>query len=205
MLLTEKQQAVLQFIEDFQMCNGKSPTLREMREHFGLHSDNAILKHLTALEKKHLISKTDTPRGINLLDSVKNKLESVVKLIQLPLLGEIPAGSPVLSEENRIDLLTVGEIGVKDPSSSFLLKVRGDSMEDAGILDGDFVIAHATQMPKPQDIVVALIDSSVTVKRYMIDREGKSYLQPENKKYRPLYPESNLLIQGVVTGLIRSY
>ena len=95
--LTEKQSAVLKFIEKYQLKNGASPTIREMREEFGVSSDNSILKHLKALEEKGYIIKDDTPRGIKILDTVKKRLESESR--KLPLLGYIPAGGPVLSEE----------------------------------------------------------------------------------------------------------
>ncbi len=101
--LTEKQKAVLDFIEEYQMSYGKSPTLREMREHFGVASDNSILKHLNALKTKGYIMKDDTPRGIKLLSSVREKLTTGVETASLPLLGTIPAGGAALSEEHVID------------------------------------------------------------------------------------------------------
>ncbi len=105
--LTEKQEAVLNFIEEYQLAYGKSPTLREMREHFGVSSDNSILKHLNALKEKGAISKDDTPRGIGLLGKVKEKLESTVA--KLPILGFIPAGGPVLTDEYVESWMGVGE------------------------------------------------------------------------------------------------
>lgn len=204
MYLTEKQELVLKFIEKYQLKNGSSPTLREMREHFGVSSDNSILKHLKALQEKKYIKKDDTPRGIKLLDSIKEKFDEVKNVVRVPLLGEIPAGGPVLSEEYILDRFTLGSEFVGKGEGFFMLKVRGDSMENAGIFDGDFVLVSSMKRPKNKDIVVALIDNQNTVKRFI--KEGnKVYLKPENKKYKNIYPEEELEVQGVVIGLIRKY
>ncbi len=201
-VLTEKQEAVLHFIEDYQIKNGSSPTLREMREFFGVNSDNSILKHLKALEEKGYIEKDDTPRGIKLLSSVKKRLES--SEVKLPLLGMIPAGGPVLSEEYIEKWVNVGEDVVYKGKDSYLLRVKGDSMVDAGIFEDDILVVCGGLEPRPFDIVVALVDNQNTVKRYM--KDGKQvYLKPENPKYDNIYPEGELCIQGVVTGLLRYY
>jgi repressor LexA len=201
-ILTEKQEAVLNFIEQYQLQNGSSPTLREMREYFGVSSDNSILKHLKALEEKGLIEKDDTPRGIKLLSSVKNRLEKAD--FKLPLLGSIPAGTPTATEENIEKWVSVGEDLIYRNKDSFLLKVKGDSMQNAGIFEGDILIVCSVIEPKPFDIVVALVDNESTVKRYMVEK-GKVYLKPENNNYDNIYPEGELCIQGVVTGLLRYY
>lgn len=201
-VLTEKQEAVLHFIEDYQIKNGSSPTLREMREFFGVNSDNSILKHLKALEEKGYIEKDDTPRGIKLLSSVKKRLES--SEVKLPLLGMIPAGGPVLSEEYIEKWVNVGEDVVYKGKDSYLLRVKGDSMVDAGIFEDDILVVCGGLEPRTFDIVVALVDNQNTVKRYM--KDGKQvYLKPENPKYDNIYPEGELCIQGVVTGLLRYY
>jgi repressor LexA len=201
--LSEKQEAVLKFIESYQLKHGASPTLREMREYFGVSSDNSILKHLKALEEKGYIKKDDTPRGIKLLSSVKEKLDSAE--FKLPLLGMIPAGGPVLSEEYIEKWLSVGEDVVYKTKDSYLLRVSGNSMIDAGIFEGDILVVCGALEPKIGDIVVALVDNQNTVKRYMKDSEGKTFLQPENAEYENIYPEGDLCIQGVVTGLLRYY
>lgn len=201
-VLTEKQEAVLKFIEKYQLKHGASPTLREMREHFNVSSDNSILKHLNALKEKGYISKDDTPRGIKILDSVKKRLESAT--IKLPLLGFIPAGGPILTEEYVESWYDVGQDIVKKEEGHFLLKVTGESMIDAGILDGDIVVVDSKKTPRHGDIVVALVDNQNTVKRYM-NEGGKVYLKAENPAYEDIYPEHDLAIQGVVSGLIRYY
>ncbi|MFA6917658.1 MAG: transcriptional repressor LexA [Candidatus Gracilibacteria bacterium] len=203
-VLTEKQEAVLKFIEEFQMSFGKSPTLREMREHFGVSSDNSILKHLNALKEKGFIQKDDTPRGIQLLSSIKEKLDHASESVKLPVLGFIPAGGPVISEEYISGYMTVGEELAKSGGDFFLLNVTGNSMIDAGIYEGDLVVVNGKKEAKNGDIVVALIDNANTLKRF-IKKEGKVYLKAENKDYRDIHPENELVVQGVVTALIRQY
>ncbi len=200
--LTEKQEAVLKFIEQYQMSFGKSPTLREMREHFGVTSDNSILKHLKAIEEKGFIEKDDTPRGIKLLNSIKAKLDSAV--VKLPVLGFIPAGGPVLSEEYVERFMEVGHDLAKNSEDYFILNVTGSSMIDAGIFEGDLVIVDTKRTPKNGDVVVALVDNSNTLKRFI--KEGsKVYLKAENKNYKDIHPVNELVIQGVVTSLVRQY
>lgn len=200
--LTEKQEAVLRFIEDYQLEHGGSPTLREMREFFGVSSDNAILKHVKALEEKGFIQKDDTPRGIKILSSVKERLQS--SDFKLPLLGMIPAGGPVLTEEYIEKWMNVGEDAIYKYKDSYLLRVTGDSMMDVGIYEGDILVVCGSLQAKSGDIVVALVDNQNTVKRYMKNGD-QVYLKPENARYENIYPEGELCIQGVVTGLLRFY
>jgi repressor LexA len=202
--LTEKQEAVLKFIEEYQMHYGKSPTLREMREHFGVSSDNSILKHLKALEEKGYIEKDATPRGIQLLSSIKEKLDMASESVKLPILGFIPAGGPVITEEYVNGYMTVGEELAKNGGDFFLLTVTGNSMIDAGIFEGDLVIVNSKKQPRDGDIVVALVDNANTLKRF-VKKDGKVYLKAENKNYNNIYPENELVVQGVVTALIRQY
>ncbi|MBN1495040.1 repressor LexA [Candidatus Peregrinibacteria bacterium] len=200
--LTPKQESVLKFIESYQLKNGASPTIREMREHFKVSSDNSILKHVKALEEKKYIKKDDTPRGIKILDSVKERLTS--ENIKLPLLGYVPAGGPVLTEEYIDSWYDVGPDIAKKKDGFFLLKVTGDSMIDAGIYSGDIVVVDSKKEPRSRDIVVALVDNMNTIKRY-INEHGKAYLHAENASYSDIYPEEDLQIQGVVTALLRYY
>jgi repressor LexA len=200
--LTDKQKAVLKFIERYQLKHGASPTLREMRQRFKVSSDNSILKHLRALDEKGYISRDDTPRGIKILDSVKKRLQS--ETIRLPLLGYIPAGGPVLTEEYIESWYDVGPDVAKREEGYFLLKVTGDSMINAGIFDGDIVVVNSKRPYRTGDIVVALVDNQNTIKRYM-RKDGKAYLKAENPDYPDIYPEQSLSIQGVVTALLRFY
>lgn len=201
-ILTEKQEALLHYIEQYQLQNGGSPTLREMREHFGVSSDNSILKHLKALEEKGKIEKDGQHRGIKLLSNIKEKLER--NELRLPLLGTIPAGNPVTSEEHVEKWMAVGEDFVLSGKQSFLLKITGNSMINAGIHEDDIAIICSDLKPKIGDIVVALVDNQSTVKTYM-EEDGQVYLRAENPAYENIYPENNLCIQGVLTGLFRYY
>ena len=203
-MITEKQEAVLRFIEEYQLQFGKSPTLKEMREHFDVKSDNSILKHLNALIDKGHLEKDDTPRGIRLLNSVKEKLNAVSTTTRIPLLGTIPAGGPVISEEHVIDYFEVGNDLLKKPAGSFALRVTGLSMIDAGILEGDFVVANTASAPKDGDIVVALVDGANTVKRYR-KKDAHVWLEAANPDYSDIEASEYLEVQGVVTAVIRLY
>lgn len=203
-LLTPKQEQLLKVIEKFQLTYGTSPTLRELCKLMKVSSDNAVFKHLVALEQKgYLRRREDVSRGIEMLAHVKQRLQQPAE-VRLPLLGRIPAGGPVLSEENVEDWMTLSEDVVVRPADSFLLRVTGDSMVNAGIFEGDLVVACRSLQAKDADIVIALVDNMNTVKRLRKTAQG-FFLQPENPAYQPIYPEKDLQIQGVVTALIRSY
>lgn len=202
--LTEKQQAVLDFIEEYQLNHGKSPTLREMREFFQVKSDNSILKHIKALEEKGFIEKDDTPRGIKLLQSIQEKLVSAVESFNLPVFGTIPAGGPAAAQEYELDTINLSKDFVKNGSDFFLLRVSGVSMINAGIFEGDLVVVDAKRGAKEGDVVVALVDNGSTLKRLM-KKDGKFYLQAENPDYEDIHPLGELEVQGVVVSLIRRY
>lgn len=202
--LTEKQQFLYDFIENYQMEYGKSPTIKEMREYCNVSSDNSILKHLKALEEKGYIQKDDTPRGIKLLASIKEKLTETANQFKLPLMGFVPAGTPTLSEEYVDDWMSIGNDFVSDPKNCFLLRVTGNSMIGAGIFEGDLVVVDRKKEPKNGDIVVALVDGGNTVKT-LVKQGGKTHLKAENPEYTDIIPEEDLIIQGVVLHLIRSY
>lgn len=204
-MLTEKQEVMLGIIRDYQQEHGASPTLRELREALGVSSDNSVLKHLDALEEKGFISRRgDGSRSIEMLENLKQRLDTPSEH-RLPLLGFIPAGGPVASEEYVENWYTVGEDMVYRMKDSYLLRVVGDSMIDVGIHEGDMVVVCGSLVAKAGDIVVALVDKGNTVKRLMRDKNGVMYLKPENPKYEPIYPRHELELQGVVTGLIRLY
>ncbi len=201
-ILTEKQEALLNFIEQYQLENGGSPTIREMREYFGVSSDNSILKLLKALEEKGKIVKDEGHRGIKLLSNIKERLEKGA--LRLPLLGTIPAGNPVASEEHIDTWMSVGEDFVLGGKQSFLLKVTGNSMINAGIHEGDIAVVCSDLVPRIGDTVVALVDGQSTIKTYR-EKEGRVVLHPENPEYEDIYPENELCVQGVVTGIFRYY
>lgn len=202
--LTPKQKKLLGYIERYQLKNGPSPTIREMREYFKVNSDNSILKHLIALEKKGYIQRDDTPRGIQSLESVRERMDAAADLIRIPLLGTIPAGGPVMAEENILGTYEIGRGLMPSDNGCFLLRVSGNSMIDAGIHEKDMVLVNPKKEARPEDIVVALVDGENTVKRYK-ERNGIPYLQAENPDYADIHPERSLEVQGVVVGLVRSY
>lgn len=202
--LTKKQAKLLKFIEKYQWEHGSSPTLREMREYFNVSSDNSILKHLTGLQKKGYIQKDDTPRGIKMLTSIREKMDAAAGIISVPLVGTIPAGGPVTTEENTLDTFEIGKSLMTITPGAFLLRVTGNSMINAGIYEGDMVMVDPNQQARSGDIVVALVDGQSTVKRYK-NEKGKVFLQAENPEYENICPTEELQIQGVVIGLIRDY
>lgn len=199
--LTAKQKNVLAFIEQYQLEHERSPTIREIRLHLNVKSDNGVLKHLAALEKKGAIRKSDVHRGIRLLSSVKRSMGLLN--LRLPLLGSVPAGPPTAEDVREETWISVAENVVPYPNESYLLRVRGDSMVGAGIVDGDMVVVHTQTKARDGDIVVALIDGENTVKR-LVHQDGNVYLRAENAFYPDLRPANELIIQGVVTGLLRS-
>ena len=180
--LTRKQAELMDYIEKFQFRNGKSPTVREMRNHFGVVSDNSIIKRIKILVKKGAITKGTTPRSIKLLKSVKERLNAAQDMAKLPILSTIPAGGATIGEQEEIGHLNVSHELFKRAKTSFVLRVTGVSMEGAGIFDGDLVIVSRTQEPQVGDIVVALVDGANTLKR-LVKTSGKYYLQAENPKY----------------------
>lgn len=200
--LTHKEQVLLDFIERYQSEHGASPTVREMRMHMRLKSDGFVVHCLKKLATKGAIKKGDTPRSIKLLPSVAERLHA--DFVKIPVLGTIPAGGPIVSEENVEDWISFEAGQLKGAKDCFILRVRGDSMIDAGILEGDYVIASTKARPKSGDIVVALVDSGSTVKRYMTEG-GRAYLKPENPRYKNIYPKEELQVQGVVVGVLRWY
>ena len=159
---------------------------------------------MKALEAKGYIQKDETARGIALLDTVRDRLSSNV--VKVPLLGMIPAGGPVITEEYVDDWVGLEDGFVKDLKDSFMVRVTGESMIDAGIFEGDLVIASAKSQPKNGDIVVALIDGGNTLKRF-VKEGGRAFLRAENSSYSDpeITPMEELVIQGVVSGLIRTY
>lgn len=198
-MLTQRQQEVLAFIEKQQRNTGLPPTTREIQAHFGFHSQTAAMNHLRALEKKGVIHKSPGKARA----AVVPQPDRAPWERRIPFLGTIPAGPTVEAEEEtdqalELDLRLFGQ---GSPAGVFALRVRGDSMINAQIADGDLVIVQKRQ-PREGDIVAALIDGEVTLKRYVIvDRRPR--LVAENPRYRDLIPAADLQIQGVMIGLIR--
>ena len=200
--LTDKQKRVLQLIAEKVKDIGYPPTLQELADELGVSSKNAVLKHLSALEKKGYIGKREggAARGIRILESM-GFLDSPDSN-SVPLVGCVPAGSPLLAEENVERYVSIPKELLPSRGEYFALKVQGDSMIDAGIFENDLVVVHSTNSATSGDIVVALIGNETTVKRFMLGGSGP-YLKPENPRYPDIYPTEEWSVQGRVVALIR--
>ena len=214
--LTRRQKQILDFIREQSDANGYPPTVREIGTALGLSSSATVHAHISALEAKgYLRRDASKSRGISLMgDAVpsdrttpkapETPSEAIPRgTVSLPLVGRVAAGMPILAEQNIEESLILPSEIVGD-SSSFLLKVKGESMVEAGILDGDFVVVREQADARNGDIVVALMDDEATVKTFYREN-GRIRLQPENATIAPLYPDpSSLSIVGRVVALFRS-
>lgn len=193
--LTDIQQQVLRFILSRWDAGEALPSSREIINHFGWSSPKAATDVLDTLKRKGLLAS----------DSYSSRKYRLTELaIGLPILGEIPAGFPVESQELRKEYFTLNtaSFGIIDRSAAFFLRVKGDSMIGRKIFDGDLVLVEKSGQPRHQDIVAALIDSESTLKT-LIHENGKVWLRSENPAYPDLIPFQELQIQGVARGVIR--
>lgn len=198
--MTERQKELWDFIRSQIQGHGLPPTVSEMAKALRVKSKNAIAKLLISLEEQGLIRHSSKARGIQVFDEYGNEVSP--GLFSIPLLGHIQAGSPVMVEEHITEWVNLPGSLIRGRKDVFLLHVRGDSMERAGILEGDLVIVKPTREAKNGDIVVALLHDEATVKRF-IEIKGRKYLKPENPKYENIYPQDEWAIQGRVVGVIR--
>jgi repressor LexA len=190
--LTPRQQEILDFIRNSLEVLGAPPTRTEICSAFGFASPNAAEDHLRALAKKGvIILEPGSARGIRLVEQ-----------LGLPLIGSVAAGSPLLAVENQLGKVQVPP-ALFSPRADYLLKVRGNSMVDAGIFDGDLLAVHKTDEARSGQVVVARLDDEVTVKR--LKRTGRRIeLLPENSDYEPIAVEGReFAIEGLAVGLIR--
>ncbi len=195
--LTKKQKQVLDYITEFIQLNGYAPSYREIAEYFGLSSTATVHDHVRALEDKGLI--TSTHNAARSLELVSYRFG---KAIELPLVGLIAAGEPIEAIEQN-ETISVPQNMVRD-ENSYVLKVRGDSMIEDGILDGDYVIVERSFYPQNGDVVVALLDNTyATLKRYYREKD-RIRLQPANSTMQPIY-DKNPAIQGIVRGVLRTF
>lgn len=206
--LTRRQKEVLDFISETTEKNGFPPTIREIGKKFKIASTNGVRAILSALSAKGYIRrKPMLSRGIEVLRSISSSIGRVKPaLVSVPLLGRISAGLPVLAVEN-----VEGSIGIDRTlfpgDGIFFLKVVGDSMRDAGILNGDYVLAHQQNTADKGEIVVAIIGDEATVKRYFPEK-NKVRLEPANPEFGPIVVEKrtpDFFIAGKVIGLLRKY
>ncbi len=203
--LTARQSEILDFIRTTLSESGAPPTRDEIARAFGFRSLNAAEQHLQALAKKGLIELVaGTSRGIRLRDTVL-ALREVAQEFGLPLIGRVAAGSPILAHENVLKTPAVDPLMFK-PRADYLLEVRGMSMRDAGILDGDWLAVHRQQQARSGQIVVARLGSDVTVKRLKL-KGTKVELIAENPDYKPILVDPRrdaLEIEGIAVGVIRA-
>ncbi len=199
--LTDRQRQILEHIAKSIRKNGIVPSVREIGHALGMRSPSTVHQHLTALERKGYIKRYgDRMRVLEVLD--KTFLPDGDDVAHLPLVGRVSAGVPILAQENVEEMIPVPRKMVGWHEDCFLLTVRGDSMIDAGIFDGDLVIVHSQPTALPGEIVVALIGEEATVKRLAHDGD-RPCLIPENPKYAPIQDEFEVL--GKVVGLLRRY
>lgn len=194
--LTAKQRQIYEFIKDKILNRGYGPTVREIGSHFGIKSPNGVMCHLKALEKKQMIIRDERmSRAIQLTDQPQLKRTS------LPIAGQIAAGSPALAVESRE---SVDFSPLFDSDEQFCLRVRGDSMIEAHIADGDYAVIRRQQTARDGEIVAALVDGDdATLKRFYRERD-RFRLEPANSSMQPIY-SSDVSIIGVLVGVIRRY
>lgn len=197
-MLTQRQNEILDFLRQRRRAGESAPTLREIMRHFGFSSPATVTSHLDLMERKGVIRRAPgRSRNILLTDRERPAL------VEIPVYGCIPAGMPTHQEQEPDRCISIDAESIRLPANArtFALKVRGDSMIGAGILDGDHVIMEFDSA-RDGDIVAALIDGETTLKRYLV-KKGRPYLQAENPDYPDLIPARELVIQGVLRALVR--
>jgi len=202
--LTGRQQEIWDFVVDYVDRHGYPPTVREIGDAVGLASPSTVHAHLANLERAGLLKRDPTkPRALELTGRPKSQPAPVAEQTKLPLLGEIAAGGPLLADQNVEDYIGVPE----SLGGDFLLRVKGDSMVNAGILHGDIVVVKRQQDARDGDIVVALAGDDETVDEATVKtfhrESGRIRLQPENDELEPIYA-AYVQILGKVTGVFRS-
>lgn len=209
--LTDRQREILTFIEHHEWRNGYWPSIREIQEKFNFKSTNAVMGHLRALEKKDAIERiTGQARTFRIhhhdTPEVSEMPNNATEVVDIPIMGDIAAGYPDRVEPSgEIGRLQVdiASAGFSKRHRSFALQVRGESMVDAEIYDGDMVVVEPRD-PQDGDIVAALIDGETTLKRFIQKNGEPPYLKAENKFYPELYPINDLTVQGVAKAVVRS-
>ena len=196
--LTKRQQEIFDFIKQYSGRHGYPPTVRDIGKAIGLTSSSTVHAHLANLEKLGLVRRDPTkPRALELLGEAARKITGPSGL---PVVGRVAAGSPILAEENIEDYVEVPPIAGGD-DGEYVLRVAGDSMIDAGILDGDYVIVHRQETADNGEIVVALVGEEATVKRYFRESDHVR-LQPENATMEPIRTR-DVAVLGKVVGVCR--
>jgi len=197
--LTKRQKEIFDFIGKYATKYGYPPTVREIGKAVGLHSSSTVHAHLHNLEKIGLLRRDPTkPRAIELL---VDKAKKAVRPVGLPLVGQVAAGSPILAEENIEDYLEVPDV-IGGEDGDYILRVRGDSMIGAGILENDFVVVRPIDDADDGEIVVAMIEDEATVKSFYKEPD-QVRLEPANDAYEPIRT-TDVKLLGRVVGVFRS-
>ncbi|MDD5929528.1 MAG: transcriptional repressor LexA [Spirochaetales bacterium] len=200
--ITERQKEVLSYISEYTEEHSFPPTVREISDYFGI-TIRAIQDHIMALQKKGYLSPTQKrARSLKVISEWKDKEDSLY-VGQVPLLGSVAAGKPLLSEENLDGYVNLTEPFVRPGKSYFALRVRGESMINAGILDGDLAVVEQASVATDGQIIVAVIDDAITLKRYYRESE-RIRLQPENPAFQPIYC-TDVRIVGILSNIVRTY
>ncbi|SEF46880.1 repressor LexA [Caloramator fervidus] len=195
----DKQQEILEFIKKEIISKGYPPSVREICKAVGLKSTSTVHNYLEKLEKNGLIKRNpNKPRAIEIINNAYKK-----DLISIPIVGKVAAGQPIFAVENIEDVLPIPIDFIKLNNDAFILKVKGDSMIEKGIYDGDFLIVEKQPTAQNGDIVVALVDDNATVKTFYKENEHIR-LQPENSNMKPIIVKECKIL-GKVRGLIRKY
>lgn len=198
--LTKRQKEVISFIADYLKQNSYSPTIREIADHFTISVKGAH-DHITALRKKGFLKHADKrPRTMGLTNI---ESEESSDLVEIPLLGSVAAGIPILAEENFDGNIILHRSLLKKNKKYFALKVKGDSMTGAGIMEGDTAIIEKQSAVRNGEIAVAVLDEAVTLKRFYKE-SSRIKLQAENPAYKPIYSQ-DVKILGRLSGIIRNY
>jgi repressor LexA len=201
--LTKRQQEIVDFIKRYSARHGYPPTVRDIGKAVGLASSSTVHQHLANLERIGLLRRDPTkPRAIELLDRAVQEVRNIVRPTGLPLLGTVAAGSPILAEENIEDYVDV-PAAAGGENGAYLLRVRGESMKNVGIIEGDLVVVAPQDDASNGDIVVALVGEEATVKRYFREPDHIR-LQPENDEMEPIRSRE-VRVLGRVVGLMRSF
>jgi repressor LexA len=200
--LSERQRQILEFIKSDTRRRGYPPTVRDIGSAVGLSSSSTVHSHLAALEAKGLIRRDPSkPRALEVLGHDRDEHAAEVRgMRDLPVVGAVAAGSPMLAEENVESIISLPTDIVRE-DSTFVLRVKGDSMTGAGIFDGDFVVVRQQQTAENGDIVVAMLGDEATVKRYFREAE-RIRLQPENDSMEPIYSR-DVSVVGKVVAVFR--
>jgi len=207
-VLTKRQQQIFEFILSSIDRFGYPPSIQEIQEKFSFKSPNAVQDHLGALERKGYVYRHPRKsRGIEVLVHVAEKENDNSNVTTIPIVGNVSAGTPIFAQENIEGQLTVDKYLAKSPNGVFALRVEGDSMINAGILDGDYVIVRQQQNAEEGQIVVALIEDETTIKKFYKDKSSnRVILQPANDSMEPICVDPSydrFMIIGKVKGVIR--